>query len=90
MFLNVAEAEPSDNDEAKAQLASAFNASDISFTKIRMGDVRKGILDFMDERKSQMCALIHRDLGLIDRMFRPSITKKMILEPQHPMIIVRS
>lgn len=90
MFLNVAEAEPSDNDEAKAQLASAFNASDISFTKIRMSDVRKGILDFMDERKSQMCALIHRDLGLIDRMFRPSITKKMILEPQHPMIIVRS
>lgn len=91
MFLNIAEGKnPCDCEAAKTQLARMFNASEITFNTAQGNDVRNTILYFMDETQSDICTLVHRDLGLIDRMFKPSITKKMILEPQHPMFILRA
>ena len=52
------------------------------------GDACKNILAFMDEKEANLLALIRHHYNFFEKMFNPNIIKKMVLQPQHPMLIL--
>jgi nucleotide-binding universal stress UspA family protein len=42
----------------------------------------------MEENDAEMLALVRHNVGFFDRIFHGSITKQMVLHPEHPMLIL--
>ncbi len=89
LFVNVLGAEYVNRLQVEQQLASYLKGVRISFHFVEGEDIRKAILDFMEEHDSNFATLVRHDLKFLDRLFKPSFTKQMVLKPQHPMLILR-
>ncbi len=89
LFVNVLGAEYVNRLQVEQQLASYLKGINISFHFVEGENIRKAILDFMDEHESNFATLVRHDLKFLDRMFKPSFTKQMVMKPQHPMLILR-
>lgn len=90
LFVNVLGQEYVNRLEAEQQLSKHLQGVQISFHFVEGEDIRKSILEFMEEHNSHFAILVRHDLKFIDRMFNPSLTKKMVLKPQYPMLILRN
>lgn len=88
LFVNVLEDDYVNRLDAEEKLASHFPGVDLSFNFIEGDDVSKGILKFMDDNDVDMVTMIRHNSGFFDRLFHPSITKQMVLHPEHPMLIL--
>ncbi len=90
LFVNVLGSEYVNRLQVEQQLASLLPDVRISFHFVEGDDIRKAILDFMVDNDSNFATLVRHDLKFLDRMFKPSFTKQMVLKPQHPMLILRN
>jgi len=90
LFVNVLEDEYVNRVDAEDRIASHFPGLNISFNFIEDDNVAEGINNFMEENEADIVALVRHDVGMIDRLFHPSITKQMVLHPEHPMLILHN
>jgi len=90
LFVNVLGSQYVNRLQVEQELAAMLPGVGISFHFIEGDDIRKAILDFMAENDSHFATLVRHDLKFLDRMFKPSFTKQMVLKPQHPMLILRN
>ncbi|WP_066629055.1 universal stress protein [Labilibacter marinus] len=88
MFVNVLDDEYVNRLDAENKIATHFPNIDLSFNFIEGDDVSKSINRFMDDNDAEMVAMVRHDVGFFDRIFHPSITKQMVLHPEHPMLIL--
>lgn len=88
LFVNVLEDEYVNRVDAEEKIASHFPGVNVSFNFIESDDVVKGINQFMEDNDAQILALVRHEMGMIDRLFHPSITRQMVLHPEHPMLIL--
>jgi len=88
MFVNVLEDDYVNRLEAESKIASHFQGLNLSFNFIEGEDVSNGILKFMDENDADIVTLVRHNESFFERLFHPSVTKKMVLHPEHPMLIL--
>ncbi|WP_430812572.1 MULTISPECIES: universal stress protein [unclassified Carboxylicivirga] len=88
MFVNVMEEDYVNRLEAESKIAAHFDDIDLSFNFIEGEDVCNGILKFMEEKDADMVTLVRHNESFFERLFRPSVTRKMVLHPEHPMLIL--
>lgn len=90
MFVNILEDGYIDRLEAERVIADHFPGVKISFSFIDDTDVHKGICTFSADNDADMVAMIRYNYSFFERFFKPSITKKMVMQPQCPMVILHS
>jgi nucleotide-binding universal stress UspA family protein len=88
LFVNVLEDEYINRVDAEERIAEHFPGINLSFNFIEEDDVVEGINHFMEDNNAEIVALVRHQMGMIDRLFHPSITKQMVLHPEHPMLIL--
>ncbi|MCT4589809.1 MAG: universal stress protein [Carboxylicivirga sp.] len=88
MFVNVLEDDYVNRLEAENKIASHFEGLNLSFNFIEGEDVSNGILKFMDDNDADLVTLVRHNETFFDRLFHSSTTKKMVLHPEHPMLIL--
>jgi nucleotide-binding universal stress UspA family protein len=88
LFVNVLEDDYVNRVEAEEQIIERFPGINISFNFIEEEDVVDGINHFMEDNDADIVAMVRHKMGMIDRLFHPSITKQMVLHPEHPMLIL--
>ncbi len=88
MFVNVLDDEYVNRLDAENKIEAHFPNVNMSFNFIEGDDVAKSINKFMNENDAEMVALVRHDVSFFERIFHPSITKQMVLHPEHPMLIL--
>ncbi|MGQ1947942.1 universal stress protein [Geofilum sp. OHC36d9] len=88
MFVNVLEDEYINRLEAEETIAGYFPDVKLSFHFIDDSDICKGICSFAGDNGADMVVMIRYNYSFFERVFHPSITKKMVLQPEFPMIIL--
>jgi nucleotide-binding universal stress UspA family protein len=88
MFVNVLDDEYVNRLDAESKIEAHFPDVDLSFNFIEGEDVSKSIHKFVEENDAEMVALVRHNASFFDRIFHPSITKQMVLHPEHPMLIL--
>ena len=88
VFVNVLDDEYMNRLDAETKIAAHFPNTDLNFNFIEGDDVSKAIFKFMDENDAEIVAMVRRDVSFFDRIFHPSITRKMVLQPEYPMLIL--
>jgi nucleotide-binding universal stress UspA family protein len=88
LFVNVLEDEYINRVDAEERIAEHFPGINLSFNFIEDDDVVDGINNFMEDNNAEVIAMVRHQMGMIDRLFHPSITKQMVLHPEHPMLIL--
>jgi len=88
LFVNVLNSESENRLQSEAKLIEHFPGVDVNFNFVENQDVCNGILNFMDDNHADIVTIIRRKVGVIERLLHPSITKKMVLQPEHPMLII--
>lgn len=88
LFVNVLEDDYVNRLDAEEKIASHFDGINLSFNFIEGTNVSNGILKFMDENDVDLVTLVRHKGTFFERLFHPSITKQMVLHPEHPMLIL--
>jgi len=88
MFVNVLDDEYVNRLDAESKIEAHFPNINMSFNFVDGEDVSKSINKFMEENDAEMVAMVRHDVGFFDRIFHPSVTKQMVLHPEHPMLIL--
>ncbi len=88
MFVNVLDDEYVNRLDAESKIEGHFPNVNVTFNFIDGEDVSKSINKFMEDNDAEMVALVRHDIGFFDRIFHPSVTKQMVLHPEHPMLIL--
>ncbi len=88
LFLNVLQEDTTDRLISQEKIAECFPDINLSFHFVESTDVAKSILQFMEEHDATLLTMIRHHYNFFERMFTPSITKKMIRQPLHPMLIM--
>ncbi len=88
LFLNVLQDDTTDRLKSQEKIAACFPDLKLSFHFVESTDVAKSILQFMEEHDATLLTMIRHHYNFFERMFTPSITKKMIKQPHHPMLIM--
>lgn len=89
VFVNVLGDEYVNRLDAESKIAAHFPNTELNFNFIEGEDVSQAIFKFMDENDAEIVAMVRRDVSFFDRIFHPSITKKMVLQPEYPMLILQ-
>ena len=87
IFANVGKEYDIFSDQEKKQYNDYFQSNKISFYSIEESDIHKGIIKFNDNQEGDLIVLIRNNYSFIERFFKPSLTKKMIMRSHKPMII---
>lgn len=74
--------------DAESKIAAHFPNTDLNFNFIEGEDVSRAIFKFMHDNDAEIVAMVRRDVSFFDRIFHPSITKKMVLQPEYPMLVL--
>ncbi|TAJ15575.1 universal stress protein [Marinilabiliaceae bacterium JC017] len=88
LFVNVLEDEYVNRLDAEETIASHFPGINLSFNFIEGENVSNGIFKFMDDNEADIVTMIRHNVGFFERLFHPSVTKQMVLHPEHPMLIL--
>jgi len=88
MLVNVLDDQHVNRLDAETKIAAHFPKINLSFNFIEGDDIAKSIHEFADENDAEMITLVRHNLGFLDRLFNPSVTKRMVMHPEHPMLIL--
>jgi nucleotide-binding universal stress UspA family protein len=88
LFLNILQDQTLDRISAEEKIAACFPDIKLSFHFLESSDIPKSILQFMEENDATLVTLIRHHYNFFERLFQPSITKQMIKQPHHPMLIL--
>lgn len=83
-------------DDKKEQIAkeelkidTVFEDIDHQFNFIENQDIETGILEFSDEINADMIVAVARNYGLLEQIFHRSVTRKLSMHTQLPLLILR-
>ncbi len=88
LFANVIDDEYVNRLEAEDRIASFFPGISISFHFLEGDDVCDSICSFAEENDGEIVVLIRHNYSFFERLFHPSITRKMVLHPIYPLLIL--
>jgi nucleotide-binding universal stress UspA family protein len=88
IFVNVLEGENENRSEAEQKILSHFPDIDYSFHYVEGDNVIQKIREFMDEQDIDIGVIIRHNVSFFDRLLHPSVTKKMLLQPKHTLIVL--
>ncbi len=87
IFANVGKEHDVFSDKEKKYYNDFFPSSKTSFYSIDESDIHKAIIKFNDNKEGDLIVLVRNNYSFIERFFKPSLTKKMIMRSHKPMII---
>ena len=87
-LLNVFDFEVVDQEDEKRKMVHYFKDVALSFEFLSKGKVVDKINDFITKNRSKLTVLVRHDLSFFKRLFQPSITRKMVLHPHCPLLIL--
>lgn len=87
-FANVISDEYINRLEVEERIAAFFNGIRINFNFLEGEDICESICAFAEENEGDLIVLVRHNYSFFERMFHPSITKKMIMHPHYPMLIL--
>ncbi len=90
LVLNILDIEKIDKIEIERQIASFFPDIKIKFFFKDTHDVFETICSFAEINGADLVALIRHNYSFFERLFNPSITKKMVRQPHFPMVILHA
>lgn len=76
-------------EELPAHFKESLNQIQHSIHVFYAGDPQEGIEEFLDKFPIDLIALLHREHGFFERLFRPGIRKKMIFKTKVPLLILK-
>ncbi len=88
VFVNVLDEDVADRVESEDLIAKHFPGVNVSFNFVEDDTVSDGINKFVEENDAQIITLVRHQMGRFDRFFHPSVTRQMVLHPEHPMLIL--
>lgn len=88
LFVNVMEDDYVNRLDAEEKISGHFQGLNLSFNFIEGDNVSKGILKFMDDNDADIVTMVRHNETFFERLFHPSVTKQMVLHPEHPMLIL--
>lgn len=74
----------------KQHLLDNYPEYKISFNVLKNKDIVKGLQDYIDREEIDLIALTTHKRGVIERMFNPSIARKMIFHSYVPLLVFHS
>lgn len=86
-FINVSREKNVDDDNSEIEFLESFQDVKTTLTFISDSDVYKSILKYSFNNEVDMIALVRYNYSFIERLFKPSITKKVMMNSELPMII---
>lgn len=87
--VHVTQANPSDDAPWRSKLADeALAGIPVSFTTHPGEEVAAAIADAAAVQGAGMIAVLHRQRGFLDRLFSPSIARKLALESPLPLLVL--
>ncbi len=87
VILNIVKGKNINLEEAETHFMKYFDNTKVDFKFISDTDIRKSILNYVSENNIDMIALVRYNYPFIERFFKPSITKKVMMRSHTPMII---
>lgn len=72
----------------RMKLVDSLSSVDVSYAWINQSEPLEGILDFIDSHKLDMLAMFPRHHGFWDRLLHGSITKKIAMQIQIPLLTI--
>lgn len=90
LFVNVMDNEYINRLEAEEKIADFFPGVRLSFFFLDDKDVCNSVCTFTEEQQGDMVVLVRHNYSFFERVFHPSITKKMVLHPQFPMFVIHA
>jgi nucleotide-binding universal stress UspA family protein len=90
LFVNVIEDEYINRLEAEEKIAEFFPGVRLSFYFLDDTDVCSSVCTFTEEQGGDMVVLVRHNYSFFERIFHPSITKKMVLHPQFPLFVLHA
>jgi len=88
LFVNVVGEEYINRLEAEEKIASFFPGVKLSFHFVDGSDICQSVSNFTEEEGGDMVVLVRHNYTFFERVFNPSITKKMVMHPQFPLFIL--
>ncbi len=74
----------------KSRFMEEFSNRNIVCEIIEQDDVLQGIEEYIDEKDIDLVALTTRKRGIIEKLFNPGITKKMLFHSNIPLLVFHS
>ncbi|WP_062127776.1 universal stress protein [Geofilum rubicundum] len=90
LFVNVMEDDYINRLDAEEKIAEFFPGVQLSFYFLEDADVCNSVCSFTEAQAGDMVVLVRHNYSFFERVFHPSITKKMVLHPQFPMFILHA
>ncbi|ASB49897.1 universal stress protein [Alkalitalea saponilacus] len=90
LFVNAIQEEEIDRLSSERRVASFFPGVKLSFHFVDGDDVCRSICDFTEENAAEMVVMVRHNYSFFERLFHPSLTKKMVMHPQFPMVILHA
>jgi len=90
MIVHVKENNPDFAGEwSHAAYAEAFEGIPYSFHYAHNTDVEEGLIRFAEEHQVGMIAVLHRQVSLLGRLFKPSHAKQLALDGDLPLLVLK-
>ena len=77
-------------DSLKAHFQKEFDDYSLTCDIMKHKDVFQGLEDYIDEKDIDMIALTTRKRGLIERLFNPSLARRMLFHTNIPLLVFHS
>jgi len=90
LFANVPTGEYINRLDAEEQIASFFPGARLSFHYLEGDDVRESVCTFANDNEADIVVLLRHNYSFLERLFHLSITRKMVLQPRFPMLILHT
>lgn len=77
-------------ESLKKHFENEYGDCEVFCDLIENNDVAKGLEEYIDEKDMDMLAMTLSKRGLIERLFNPSLTKKMFYHSEIPLLVFHS
>jgi nucleotide-binding universal stress UspA family protein len=77
-------------DSLKDHFQKEFDAYNLTCDVIKHRDVFQGLEDYIDEKDIDMLALTTHKRGIIERLFNPSLARRMLFHTNIPLLVFHS
>ena len=85
--LNI-NSQDSAKEENVVVLEESLKGIEYDFTTIQSDDISEGILDYLKGKPTDVLVALKRDHGFMEKVFRHSVTKKLILHTELPLMVL--
>jgi nucleotide-binding universal stress UspA family protein len=89
-FVHVTDSDPGTiRDHSYDEEADAFEDISTEFHVVESDDVDEALNNFVEQHDIDIMVMVHRHLGLFDRLFQRSASKKMAMHSHVPLLVLQ-